>query len=525
MNSANMQGSSALTPKKEIIKINASKSETAKLRVAGYARVSSDSADQMNSFSTQVNYYQRIINGNPMWQMTEVYADEGISGVSVNKRDDFSRMIADCKRGKIDRIITKSTSRFARNTLDAIGVIRELKDIGVTVYFEKENLDTATLTSENLLTLYSLFAQEESMTISKNCKKGARMRMSKGTYVSSNAPYGYRLVNNELVIEETEAEIVRRIFSEYLGGKGYSAIAKDLMADEIPFKNNKMKWRSQTVGIILKNERYVGDMLLQKSFAEDALPYRKHINKGELPQYYVTNTHEPIVERIQFELAKILREERRENINTEYSEYPLSRKIKCVECGTTYRRKVTNHTTYWVCRQHDDSKEYCSSQRLPEEKIYRAFVRMYNKLLKSYGNILIPLLSQLEKLQELRTRNNHEISTLNKKIAELSEQNHVMNGLLSKGILDSALFISQTDELQRKIRKLKSAKLKLLEEQDADDSIDKTEDLIDILENGPDKITEFNETLMEEIVAKVIAYDDKTIDFLLINGLVLKERL
>ncbi|NCC87633.1 MAG: recombinase family protein [Clostridia bacterium] len=525
MNSMNIQGTSALNPKKEIIKINALKSEMAKLRVAGYARVSSDSADQLNSFSTQVNYYQRIINTNPMWQMTEVYADEGISGVSVNKRDDFARLIADCRRGKIDRIITKSTSRFARNTLDAIGVIRELKDIGVTVYFEKENLDTATLTSENLLTLYSLFAQEESMTISKNCKKGARMRMSKGTYVSSNPPYGYRLANNQLVIDESEAEIVRRIFSEYLGGKGYSAIARDLMADGIPFKNNKMKWRPQTVGIILKNERYVGDMLLQKSFSEDALPYNKRINKGELPQYYVSNTHEPIVERIQFELAKILREERRENINTDYKEYPLSKKIKCAECGTTYRRKETNNTVYWVCRQHDDSKELCGGQRLLEEKIYSAFVRMYNKLSKNYGNILIPLLTQLEKLQDLRTRNNPEIGTLNKQIAELAEQNHVMNGLLSKGILDSALFISQTDELQKKIRKLKSAKLKLLEEQDADDTIDKTEDLIDILESGPDKITEFNEELLNELVAKVIAYDDKNIDFELINGLVLKERL
>lgn len=525
MNSVNVQGTSALTSKKEIIKINALKSETAKLRVAGYARVSSDSADQMNSFSTQVNYYQRIIDGNPMWQMTEVYADEGISGVSVNKRDDFTRMLADCKRGKIDRIITKSTSRFARNTLDAISVIRELKDIGVTVYFEKENLDTATLTSENLLTLYSLFAQEESMAISKNCKKGARMRMSKGTYVSSNPAFGYRLVDNELVIEESEAEVVRRIFREYLGGKGFYTIAKELMADKIPFKNGRMKWRYQTIGAILQNERYIGDMLLQKNFTEDALPYRKHINKGELPQYYVTNTHEPIVERIQFELVKILREERRENINTEYSEYPLSRKIKCAECGTTYRRKITNSIIYWVCKLHDNSKDYCGSQRLPEEKIYRAFVRMYNKLAKNYGNILIPLLSQLEKLQDLRTRNNPEISTLNKKIAELAEQNHVMNGLLSKGILDSALFISQTDELQKKIRKLKSAKLKLLEEQDADDAIDRTEDLIDILENGPDKITEFDENLLNDLIAKIIAYDNKTIAFELINGLVLKERL
>ena len=162
---------------------------------------------------------------------------------------------------------------------------------------------------------------------------------------------------------------------------------------------------------------------------------------------------------------------------------------------------------------------------MPEGKIYYTFVRMYNKLSKNYGNILIPLLTQLEKLQDLRTRNNPEIGTLNKQIAELAEQNHVMNGLLSKGILDSALFISQTDELQKKIRKLKSAKLKLLEEQAVDDSIDKTEDLIDILENGPNKITEFNEELLNELVEKVIAYDDKTIDFELINGLVLKERL
>ena len=145
MNSMEIQGTNAFNPQKEIIKINALKSDMAKIRVAGYARVSSDSEDQMNSFATQVNYYQRVINGNPMWQMTEVYADEGISGVTVSRRDDFTRMIADCKKGKIDRIITKSTSRFARNTLDAIAVIRELKDIGVTVYFEKKDFDTANL--------------------------------------------------------------------------------------------------------------------------------------------------------------------------------------------------------------------------------------------------------------------------------------------------------------------------------------------------------------------------------------------
>lgn len=525
MGIVNTQGTSAVIPKRKIIKIKASEGSTAKLYVAGYARVSSDSEDQLNSFAAQVNYYQRLIEKNEKWEIVEVYADEGVSGVSVDKRNDFARMIADCKKGKIDRIITKSTSRFARNTLDAIGVIRELKDIGVTVYFEKENLDTATITSENLLTLYSLFAQEESMTISKNCKKGARMRMSKGTYVSSKPPYGYRIVDKELVIEEAEAIIVKRIFSEYLGGKGLTAIANDLMIDEIPFKDGEIKWRHQTVSLILQNERYIGDMTLQKTFREEALPYRQYRNKGELPKYYVKNTHEPIIERIQYELANLLLQERGKHINRDYGKYPLTRKIKCGECGTTYRRKADNDNVCWVCKNHDQRKENCSSKRITEEAVYKAFIRLYNKLRKSYRNILISLLSQLEKLQELRTRDNPEISTLNKQIAELLEQNHVMNGLLSKGILDSALFISQTDELNKKIRKLKGMKAKLLEEQDSDDAINKTEELIEILKNGPSEISTFDEHLLDDLVRKIIAWGDNTIEFELINGLVLKERL
>ena len=526
INTLKTQGSSALTPEREIVRIKATASENhTKLRVAGYARVSSDSDGQLNSFSAQVNYYQRLIEKNSEWELAEIYADEAVSGVSLDKRDDFGRMLDDCQKGKIDRIITKSTSRFARNTLDAIRTIRELKDMGVTVYFEKENLDTATLTSENLLTLYSLFAQEESMSISKNCKKGNRMRMEKGIYVSSNPPYGYRLVDNQLEIYEPEAEVVRRIFAEYLGGSSITRIAQGLMEDEIPSKNGKMKWRHQAVSLIIKNERYVGDMLLQKNYSEDALPYRKRKNRGELPKYHVKNTHEPIVERIQYELANILLKERGKHINSEYGEYPLSRKIKCDKCETTYRRKITNQIPYWVCRQHDNNKDDCGGKRITEEAVQEAFIRLYNKLKQHYASILLPMLSSLEKLQELKTRNNPEISTLNKQIAELSEQNHVMNGLLSKGILDSALFISQTDELNRKIRSLKVAKARLLAEQESDSLLDKTEDLVEIIENSPDRISSMDVTLFHELVDKITAYDTQTVDFTLINGLVLTERL
>lgn len=526
MKGLKIQGSNALASQREIIRIEATATKSCtKLRVAGYARVSSDSEDQLNSFSAQVNYYQRLIEKNDKWEIAEIYADEAVSGVSLTKRDDFARMIADCKKGKIDRIITKSTSRFARNTLDTIQVIRELKDIGVTVHFEKENLDTANLTSENLLTLYSLFAQEESMSISKNCKKGARMRMEKGTYVSSNPPYGYRLTDNQLEVNEAEAEVVRRIFTEYLNGSSSTSIAQGLTDDEIPFKNGIVKWRHQAITNIIKNERYIGDMLLQKFYNEDALPYRQFKNNGELPKYYVKNTHEPIIDRVQYELANILLKERAAHIKSDYGEYPLSRKIRCSECNTAYRRKTNNKIPYWVCRQHDRNKDNCGSQRITEEAVHEAFVRLYNKLKQHYAIILLPMISSLEKLQELNTRNNPEISTLNKQIAELSEQNHVMNGLLSKGILDSALFISQTDELNRKIRSLKLAKARLLTEQESDSVLDRTEELVEIIENGPIRISEMDTTLLHELVETITANDTKSIDFTLINGMVLTERL
>ena len=522
----NTQGTGALTPKREIIRLEAVKQEqTTKLLVAGYARVSSDSSDQLNSFSAQVKYYQKLIEKNSSWQLADIYADEAVSGVSLHKRDDFARMIADCKKGKINRIITKSTSRFARNTLDAIRIIRELKEIGVTVYFEKENLDTATLSGETLLTLYSLFAQAEPMSISKNCKKGVRMRMSKGTYVSSNPPYGYRLVDNVLIVQEDEAEIVRRIFSAYLGGSSITKIANDLMQDEIPFKNGSMRWRHQSISKIIKNERYIGDMLLQKTYSEDAMPYRKCKNHGQLPKYYVKNTHEPIVEIIQYELANLLLRERGDVINSKAEKYPLSCKIKCCECGTVYRRKITNQKAYWVCRNHDDSKDNCAGERITEQAVHDAFIRLYNKLRQGYGAILLPMLSSLEKLQELQKKDNPELVGINKQIAELSERNHVMNGLLTKGILDSALFISQTDELNRKIRSLKLAKARLLAEQNEDSIADKTNDIIELLGNGPESLSSLDEEIFCEMVESIIAHDRQTVDFILKNGLRLTERL
>ncbi|MFI3202590.1 MAG: recombinase family protein, partial [Eubacteriales bacterium] len=439
--------------------------------------------------------------------------------------DDFNRMINDCRDGKIDRIVTKSTSRFSRNTLDSIATVRELKAIGVSVYFEKEGIDTDKLTGENLLTLYSLFAQEESESISRNVKKGKRIAMSKGEFVSSNAAYGYRLVEKELIIDEQEAEVVRRIFREYLQGRGTREIAKILTAENIPTKTGNKQWRKRVVSEILKNERYIGDMLFQKKYHEDTLPYKSRRNRGELPQYYTKNTHEAIVSRIEFEIVNILIRERASGVNGEYGIYLLSRKISCKECGTTFRRKLNNGKIYWVCRAHDEDLAQCGSIGILENDICQAFIRMYNKLQTHRKDIIEPIITALGKLQECEQRGNEELKNINKRIAELSEQNHRMTGLMSSGILDSALFISKSDELKKQLKEVRQAKSKMLSNMKRDTSLVETEDLLEILEECPPHITEMNEEIFSSIVEKILAQDNQTIDFVLKNGLVLTERL
>ena len=510
---------------REIIEIKPITQLNNKIKVAAYARVSSDSDDQMNSFAAQVNYYKNLIENNPKWEMADIYADEGITGVSIEKRTDFKRMLDDCKKGKIDRIITKSTSRFARNTIDTLNTVRELKSLGVTIYFEKENLDTENLSSENLLTLYSLFAQEESMNISKNCKKGIRMAMSKGIYIPSHAPYGYILQNKELTIIPEEAKIVKRIFSEYLSGKGTIDIANGLNEDNIPLRNKSTKkWNYQSVNVILRNERYMGDSLFQKTFNTDELPYRNYRNNGELPQYYIENSHQPIISKMEYNLANKIMDERAKKIEREHKTYPLSKKIECKNCGSCYTRKVTNNIIYWTCKQHDTNKDYCQAQRIAENDIYKAFIRLYNKLKDNYREIFIPMVSQLEKLKDANERNNPKLTNVNKDIAELLEQKQVISELQSKGVLDSAVFISQTDEINRKVSDLKNKKSQVISEDD-DEILEDTHIIVSILKKNSEILDEFNDGLFEQLVEKIYANNNETIEFKLINGLILTERL
>ncbi len=511
---------------RQIIEIKASvPKEDIKLRVAAYARVSSDSEEQLNSFQTQTIYYRNLVKEKEFWELVDVYADEGISGVSAKKRTEFQRLLEDCRDGKIDRVITKSVSRFARNTLDSIKTLRELKSLGVTVLFEKEGIDTEKLSSENLVTLYSNFAQEESLTISKNCKKGIRMRMERGTYTPSSAPYGYKLEDKQLVIVEEEAEIVQRIFRDYLLGKGCLEISRSLNDEGIPRLKGATGWRRQTIVLILKNERYKGDSLWQKTYTEDVVPFKRRNNSGEIQQFYGKDTHTGIISKIEFELANILLSERGKKIVKNQNNVPLIRKIRCSECGSVYRYRKTNEKIYWVCRKHDENACDCGSTRIPETSINKAFVNLYNKLRNNYKAILLPLHTGLEELQLQGNRNNEEVREVNQKIAELAEQNLNLSGLMAQGILDSALFVPQIDAIKKELEELKRRKKRLISKLENDDSADKIAELIATLKQGPSTITQFDPALFDEMVDQIIAYDKETIKFVLYGGLILEERL
>lgn len=234
--------------------------QTARLRVCAYARVSSDSEDQQHSFDAQVRYYTTLITSHEDWEFVDIYADEGITGTRADKRENFQRMMQDCRDGKIDRILVKSLSRFARNTQDCIAAVRELKQLGVTVVFEKEHLNTGTMANEMFLSMMSAFAQEESISISQNMRKGARMRMENGTFRISQIPYGYRADGSgTLVIEPAEAAVVREIYTAYLSGIGVQSIAEEMELRQVPKLRGQAVWSKQGVVYILKNERYMGD--------------------------------------------------------------------------------------------------------------------------------------------------------------------------------------------------------------------------------------------------------------------------
>ncbi len=364
--------------------------EPVKLRVAAYARVSTEQDEQQSSYEAQVKYYTNYIQNNPSWEFVGVFADEGISGTNTKKRDGFNKMIALALNGGIDLILTKSISRFARNTVDTLQTVRDLKEKDVEVYFEKENIHTLDPKCEVMLTIMSSLAQEESRSISENVRWGKQKSMQDGKVSLAYSHFlGYcKGPDGRPEIVEEEAKIVRGIYEDFLAGKSISQIAEDLTARGIPTPGGKTKWRISTVNSILRNEKYKGDAILQKTYTVDYLSKKVRKNTGEKIRYMVTNSHEPIIapdvyERVQRELSR----RRSARPKKAGMDSPFANRLVCADCGAFYGHKVwrsggknRNRYDVWYCNHRYNSESQCKTPTLREDEIKASFLNALKQL-------------------------------------------------------------------------------------------------------------------------------------------------
>ena len=367
-------------------------------RVAAYCRVSTDREEQEHSFETQKAMYTEMIMMKPTWQMAGIYADEGITGTVAKKRPGFMKMIEDCRKGKIDMIVTKSVSRFSRNNLDCLMYVRELKQLGIPIIFEKEGINTIQVSSELLLTLFGALSQAENESISMNVKLGIRQSLKNGNVRFSYKTFlGYRKgADGQPEIVPEQADIVRRIYNDFLAGATYLEIAKRLTEEHVPTMGGGNRWFSERIKSILKNEKYKGDALLQKTYITDPISKRVKKNNGELPMYYVENSHPAIIERrifdrVQEEIARRAGKKKVKQTGTKtelgrYSgKYALTELLYCGECGTPYRRCTWSRDgkkkIVWRCVSRlDYGKKYCkNSPSVEESRLHNAMAAAITK--------------------------------------------------------------------------------------------------------------------------------------------------
>ena len=512
-------------PTVTVIQPTLTEEKTAKIRCAAYCRVSSDSEDQLNSFMAQTRYYSQLFEDSEAEELIDIYADEGITGTREDKRGEFKRMMKDCRRGKIDRIYTKSISRFARNTKDCLKNVRELKSLGITIFFEKENIDTAKMTDEMMITIMGGLAQEESTSISQNLRWGIKKRMENGDFNPASLPFGYRRKNKTVVINKTEADIVREIFDKYLCGVGMESIADELNRKHIDKNNKGFIWCKNTIKYLLKNEKYTGKSIFRKFYTTESFPFKQRKNNGELEQYLVENTMPIIISEEKFNKVQKLIKGRKINCEIENISYILSGKMKCKSCGSAYRRKKINGDINWVCTKHNLNAKDCPQKAILQSTIYSSFIRLFNKLWYNYKDILLPLHTALQNLKLRKFSGQAQVMEVRKEIAKLREQSHVLARLKTKGFLDEAKYIEQTAELTAKINKLQTELKKLTRSDNEDETLNQIEMLIDFFEKQDDPITKFEESEFESIVDKIVVINQHELEFHLIGGLKFKEKI
>ncbi|NLE56611.1 MAG: recombinase family protein [Lentisphaerae bacterium] len=354
--------------KREITKLPMLPEIPSRKRVCGYARVSSGKDEMLHSLAAQVSYYSNLIQSKPEWIYVGVYADEAETGTK-DDRPEFMRLLADCRAGKIDLIITKSISRFARNTVTLLETVRELKSLSIGVFFEEQNIYSLSGDGELMLSILASYAQEESRSASENQKWRVKRNFEDGKPWSSKI-FGYRYEKGKFIIIPEEAEIVRRIYEDYLSGLGVMAIAKALSTENVLTRNGNNQWNKSSVETILKNYNYTGNLLLQKTYNENHITKRRCVNHGEMPQYHAESTHEPIISLDMFNAVRGERERRARKFKCKQvprKTYAFTGLLVCNHCGKHYRRKTTKTGIVWICTTFNSlGKSYCPSKQIPE---------------------------------------------------------------------------------------------------------------------------------------------------------------
>jgi len=496
-----------------------------KRKTVAYARVSTDSTEQYTSYEAQVDYYTKFIKEHDDWLFAGIYTDEGITGTSTKHRDGFKQMVADALAGEIDLIVTKSVSRFARNTVDSLTTVRQMKENGIEIYFEKENIWTFDSKGELLITIMSSLAQEESRSISENVTWGQRKRFADGKV---SLPYkhflGYDKGEEGIpVINEQEAAIVRLIYRLFLDGKTPSGLCRYLEETGISTPAGKQKWSQTTVNSMLRNEKYKGDALLQKKFTVDFLTKKTKTNEGEVPQYYVEGSHEAIITPMEFDIvqAEIAR---RKCIGRNYSgNSPFSSKLVCADCGGFFGQKVWHSTdayrkVIWRCNAKFKGETKCSSPSLDAETIQRMFLKAYNQLMGNREQVI----ADCEAMRAMLT----DCSALDKEIAQVNEEIEVVAGLVKACILEHASKTQEQDAFDAKYNGLTkryekaTARLEKLnamqtQHQEGDRGL---HIFIESIREQPLVLDTWDEQLWTMLVERGVVYTDGRIEFELKNG-------
>lgn len=490
-----------------------------KKKVAAYCRVSSNSADQLNSYANQINAYTKIIASRPDWQMVEIFADEGISGMKANNRSEFQRMIRMCELHQIDLIITKSVSRFARNVPEALEYVRKLKLLSVGVQFDKEGINTLSLGDEMLLNTFSAIAQEESKSISQNQRLSIIKRMQDGEYFDSNTPYGFRYEDRNLSIYEPEAEIVRSIYNMYLQGGSTAEIARELNIKGIPSKMGG-KWRSAKISFILRNEKYIGDSLYQKTYRDTIVPFKQFKNRGQEDRFYAKGTHAPLLDKETFNKVQTLLNSRTETFakSTVQNIYPLTSHIHCCECGSIFRRKIVGGTIKWGCAKHMEDASVCNSNYYSEERIYDGIITVINKLRFCEEDILGKILARLQSVTALYKKNNTVAQEISQSIAELNSKLLMLEQLRSKGYLANEVYQAQSREITKQLNLLKQKRQTSFESKilEMHTNVQRLKMLLDEIE---EPLEELDQKLFDEVVTGIVINKSDEMTLTMIGGL------